>query len=100
MFGGQVSSLLTSMISMPSVRLMVAYGSLFIATLGVGSMINHLISHVVEMTGLSSTDRLLGMLFGLGRGVVIIVVIVAVLDRAPVTGDRWYKQSVLIPYLF
>ena len=99
MFGGQVSTLLEGLIAVPSIRLMVAYGSLFVATLGVGSMINHLISHVIAMTGLSGTDRLLGMVFGLGRGVLIIVVVVAVLARAPVTDDEWYKKSVFIPYL-
>ena len=99
MFGGQVATLLGGVIAEPSVRLMVAYGSLFIATLAVGSMINHLISHVVAMTGLTGTDRLLGMVFGLARGLLIIVVIVGVLERAPVTGDDWYKKSYLIPYL-
>lgn len=98
-FGGQVSTLLEGVVSVPSVRLMIAYGSLFVATLAVGSMINHLISHVVEMTGLSGTDRVLGTVFGLGRGVLIIVIIVAVLTRAPVTDDAWYKRSVLIPHL-
>ena len=99
MFGGQVSTLLTDYISVPSIRLMVAYGALFAATLAVGSMINHLIAHVVAMTGLSGTDRLLGTVFGLGRGLLIIVVVVAVLSRAPVTGDEWYKKSVMIPWL-
>lgn len=99
MFGGQVATLLGGIIAVPSVRLMVAYGSLFVATLAVGSMINHLISHVVAMTGLTGTDRLLGMVFGLARGILIIVVIVGVLERAPVTGDDWYKKSYLIPYL-
>lgn len=98
-FGGQVSTLLEGIISIPSVRLMVAYGSLFIATLAVGSMINHLISHVIAMTGLSGTDRMLGMVFGLGRGMLIIVVVVGALARAPVTDDGWYRKSILIPYL-
>lgn len=99
LFGAHVSTLLEGLISVPSMRLMVAYGGLFIATIAVGSMINHLISHVVAMTGLTGTDRLLGMVFGLARGLLIIVVVVAVLERAPVTGDGWYKRSVLIPYL-
>lgn len=98
MFGGQVSTLLNDYISVPSVRLMVAYGALFIATMSVGSMINHLVSHVIAMTGLSGTDRLLGTVFGLGRGLLIVVVVVAVLARVPVTNDDWYKSSMLIPW--
>lgn len=98
LFGSQVSSLLVEYISVPSVRLMVAYGALFIATMSVGGMINHLISHLIEMTGLSGTDRLLGMIFGLARGGLIITVAVAVLSRMPVTEDDWWKSSKLVPH--
>ncbi|MCB1693852.1 MAG: CvpA family protein [Pseudomonadales bacterium] len=98
-FGSQVSTLLADYISVPSVRLAVAYFALFIVTMAVGSMINHLISHVVEMTGLSGTDRLLGMIFGLARGGLIVLVVVGVLARLPVTDDPWWKASRLIPYL-
>jgi membrane protein required for colicin V production len=98
MFGAQVSTLLEDYISVPSARLLVAYGALFIATMSVGGMINHLIAHVVAMTGLSGTDRLLGMIFGLARGALIVVVVVAVLARTPVTEDNWWKRSKLVPH--
>jgi membrane protein required for colicin V production len=98
LFGQQVSSLLVDYISVPSIRLMVAYSALFIATMSVGGMINHLISHVVEMTGLSGTDRLLGMIFGLARGGLITIVAVALLSQMPVTEDAWWQDSELIPH--
>lgn len=98
LFGQQVSSLLVDYISVPSIRLMVAYSALFIATMSVGGMINHLISHVVEMTGLSGTDRLLGMIFGLARGGLITIVAVALLSQMPVTEDSWWQDSKLIPH--
>lgn len=98
LFGNQLSTLLVDYISVPSVRLLVAYGALFVGTMSVGGMINHLISHVVEMTGLSGTDRMLGMLFGLARGAIIVIVAVAVMARLPVTEDGWWKESRLIPH--
>jgi len=98
MFGAQVSTLLDDYISVPSVRLLVAYGALFVVTMSVGGMINHLIAHVVAMTGLSGTDRLLGMIFGLARGALIVVVVVAVLARTPVTEDDWWKRSKFVPH--
>ncbi len=61
-------------------------------------MINHLISHVVEMTGLSGTDRLLGMIFGVARGAIIVIVAVAILARMPVTEDQWWQESKFIPH--
>ena len=98
MFGSQVSTLLVEYISIPSVRLVSAYGLLFVATMIVGGMINFLISQLVEMTGLSGTDRFLGTLFGFARGAVIIVVAVAVLMRMPVKEDQWWQESMLIPH--
>ncbi len=97
MFGNQVSTLLVDYISVPSMRLLAAYAGLFITTMIVGGMINHLVSQLVEMTGLSGTDRLLGMLFGAARGALIVVVAVAVLSRMPVTEDKWWRDSRLIP---
>jgi membrane protein required for colicin V production len=98
MFGSQVATLLVDYISVPSVRLVSAYGLLFVATMIVGGMINFLISQIVEMTGLSGTDRFLGTLFGFARGAVIIVVAVAVLMRMPVKEDQWWQESMLIPH--
>jgi membrane protein required for colicin V production len=98
MFGNQAAELLTAYISLPSVRLMVAYGVLFLVTMIVGGMVSYLVSQVVEMTGLSGTDRLLGMIFGLARGGLIVIVAIAVLARMPVTEDDWWKRSKTIPH--
>ncbi|XOV88380.1 MAG: CvpA family protein [Pseudomonadota bacterium] len=97
MFGNQVATLLVDYISVPSMRLLASYAGLFIVTMIVGGMINHLVAQLVEMTGLSGTDRLLGMLFGAARGALIVVVAVAVLSRMPVTEDNWWRDSRLIP---
>jgi len=98
MFGSQAATLLVDYISVPSVRLMTAYGVLFVVMMIVGGMVNYLISKFVEMSGLSGTDRLLGMIFGLARGGLIMMVVVAVLSRMPVTEDDWWKGSKLIPH--
>ncbi len=98
LFAGQVSSLLADTIDVPSVRLGAAYLLLIVGTLIVGALVNRLIGELVRMTGLSGTDRFLGMFFGLARGAVVVLVIVAGLYYlAPVEDDRWWKESILIP---
>lgn len=98
MFSGQVAELLVEQIAAPSLRLGVAFALLFAATLVVGAMINHLVGEMVRMTGLSGTDRLFGMVFGLARGLIITVVVITLMSVTPLTNDAWWQDSILIPH--
>ncbi len=98
LFYAKLAVLLESTISTPSVRYIAAFVILFVATLILGAMLNHLISAIVKMSGISGTDRVLGMVFGAIRGVVLVVVAIAVLRLTPVTEDPWWKSSQLIPH--
>lgn len=98
-FSPKLAPMLSVYIDAISLRQMVAFASLFIATLLVGGAVNYLLSTLVRATGLSGTDRLLGIFFGLIRGFVIIMVIVLYLPKmVPVDQDTWWNDSVLIPH--
>ncbi len=95
----RLSVLLEETISTPSIRQMVAFGVLFAATLIIGAMVNYLVGELVKMTGLTGTDRLFGMVFGLARGGVLVLVMVLLLPSlVPVDQDSWWQQSVVIPH--
>lgn len=98
MFGGALAQHLTSFIEMPSARIIAGCAILFVATLLVGALVNFLISELVRVTGLSGTDRFLGMVFGGARGALLVVVLVGLLSLAPVQQDPWWQQSSLIPH--
>lgn len=98
LFGGALAGHLSSYIETPSIRVIVACSILFILTLLLGGLINYLIGQLVRVTGLSGTDRFLGMIFGAARGALLIVVAVGLLSLAPVEGDVWWRQSELIPH--
>ncbi|TRX75712.1 CvpA family protein [Pseudomonas mangiferae] len=98
MFGGALSQYLVDYIQTPSARIIAACAILFVATLLVGALINFLIGELVRVTGLSGTDRFLGMVFGAARGGLLVVVAVGLLSLAPVQQDPWWQQSSLLPH--
>lgn len=89
--------LLRDLISYPSARIATAFIFLFFMTLILGGLISFILNHLVEKTGLTGTDRLLGMLFGIVRGAVLVAVIVMLAGVTPLPEDSWWKQSLLIP---
>jgi heme exporter protein B len=69
-----------------------------VATLLVGALVNFLIGELIRVTGLSGTDRFLGMVFGAARGGLLVVVLAGLLSLAPVEQDLWWRESVLLPH--
>lgn len=79
-------------------RIAISFGGLFIATLIIGAMFNFLISLLIEKTGLSGTDRVLGVFFGFARGVLFIAVIILIVSTTVYIQEDLWKKSVLIPH--
>lgn len=97
-FHERLAVVLADLIPSPSARYMVAYGLLFALTLIVGSMVNYLIGELVHMTGLSGTDRLFGMVFGMARALIVVMVLLIFAPMlVPVDQERWWNESLLIP---
>ena len=97
-FGGGLAPYLEPYIALPSARVIVACSILLVLTLLIGSLVSFLLAQLVKSTGLTGTDRLLGMVFGAARGVLLVVVMVGLLSLLPVTEDPWWQSSSLIPH--
>ena len=82
-----------------SVRQLLAFILVFIVVLILGGVVNYLLGRCVDMTGLKSTDRFFGVLFGLVRGALVVVIVVVYLPRIlPVHRDEWWQNSLLTPH--
>jgi len=98
LFYAEMDALLASIITDALIRGIAAFAALFIGTLLVGALIAFLLGALINATGLSSTDRVLGMVFGLARGSVIATVSIGLLSLTPLVNDAWYQRSMLAPY--
>ena len=97
LFGPPLAEHFSASISTPSVRILLAYALCFIAVLIAGAVVAFLIRKLVEGSGLSGTDRLLGMVFGLVRGLVLVVLVVLMMGFTPFAHDPWWHESQLLP---
>lgn len=96
LFGDKLAAYFTS-VEVPSVRLLLGYGLCFLAVLIAGALVSFLLRKLVAGSGLSGTDRLLGMFFGLGRGLLLVLIAVLLLGFTPLPRDPWWQQSQLLP---
>jgi membrane protein required for colicin V production len=93
----KMAALLSPRLDLPaSILSLVAFVILFILTLILAALVTNLIAALVDQTGLSGTDRTIGMLFGIARGIIIVGILVLLAGFTLVPQDIWWKESVLI----
>lgn len=86
--------LLVDVIATPSLRMATAWGTLFLATLALVSLAGYMVRSLMEAAGVSGIDRLLGGVFGLVRGAILVLALLVML--APfVNRDNWWQEATL-----
>ncbi len=93
-----MADLLEPFINSANLRNWVGGGILFVATLVVGAIVNFIVSQLVSKTGLSGTDKALGVVFGAARGVLIITMIVLLASLTPMPEASWWQDSAMIGF--
>lgn len=88
-----LATILPAAIESPMARWAIAAVALFMTTLLVGGLLNFLVSSLIERTGLSGTDRSLGIVFGILRGVVIIALGVMIIGDTALHDEPWWQES-------
>jgi len=97
-FHDPMDQLLETQIADSLMRSIAAFAALFVGTLLVGAALGFLLSALINATGLSSTDRVLGMVFGFARGALIVTVVIGLLNLTPLVNDTWYTNASLVPH--
>ena len=97
-FSGRVAAWLDGYVSVPSVRVGIAFAATFFGVLLVCGIVLRLAGLLVERTGMSGTDRTLGIVFGVLRGIVIAGLLVLLAGLTPLPLDPWWDQSIFLPH--
>lgn len=84
---------LLNWISHEYLRLGVSYAALFVATLLTVGLVNMAMAAMIKTTGLSPADRGLGAMFGLVRGLLLVLVLVVIAGYTPLPQETWWKQA-------
>lgn len=97
-FGPVIAQSLEGKISLPTARFAIGYGVCFVGVLVLGGVVRFILSRVVASTGLGGPDRLLGMAFGLVRGVLIVSLVVFMLGFTPLPNEALWRESAMLPH--
>ena len=86
------------------VQIALALVVLFFGTLMIIGLVNYLVTTLLKKTGLSGTDRMLGMVFDLARGVIIVLAMAMCFQLIlkygffeKIPGQPWYANAVVLP---
>lgn len=94
-YANQLDPWLQTYISEPTARKLTAYVLVVLGVLFAGSVVNALLSFILKQSGLSGTDRLLGMGFGFIRGVFLVALIMAVVKLTSLPYEMYAQNSKL-----
>ena len=94
----QVDEKLLNVIQNSSIRLIAAFAVLFIATLILGAIVNRFLGAIINGSGLSGPDKALGAVFGIVRGVLIVVALVVLAETA-IPQETWWKESMFMGHI-
>lgn len=75
------------------VRYAAAFVLVFVATLFAAGLVSWLLKKLVDGAGLRPVDRALGSVFGVARGVLLLLVATVVIQLLGMAGQPWWRQA-------
>ncbi|MEN3373636.1 CvpA family protein [Dechloromonas sp. ZS-1] len=94
-FGGVVGEALFNGINDPAMRTLAGCVVIFIGVLVAMALVRMVVKSMVKALGLSMSDRLLGMIFGLVRGVLVTMVLVGLGGMTAAPQQAWWREATL-----
>ena len=96
-YGEILAKLLPEVIPTYSLRLIAAFVMLFIGTRILMSLLSMAVTALIKASGLNLVDRGLGGLFGLARGLLIVLTAVLLCGMTAIPQQAFWKNALLSP---
>lgn len=99
LFGGQLAAIMPTEIPGEELRLLAGFAAVFFIVLLAMSLVAMGVSQLIKSAGLSAEDRMLGALFGLARGVAVVMFLVLLAGTTALPAQPVWQDAVLRPAL-
>jgi membrane protein required for colicin V production len=96
-YGSQVTPLFAGPVRDAAMRLFLAYALVFVAAMIAGGLVTWFVGKLVRSLGLGGLDSLLGLLYGVLRGVALGCVMVLLLGFTTLPQEAQWRASPLLP---
>ena len=98
-FGREAGGLFAAWIADPAMRMAAGFAAIVVAVLVVFALARFVVSLLLRAVGLGVLDRFLGGIFGVARGVLIVLAVVMVGGMTALPKEPWWREAVLSPPL-
>ena len=94
-FNGGMGSFLQGFIANKNLQFIVGFIFLFVLTMLIFAMIMYFASKLIQRSGLSGTDRAIGVFFGFARGLLLVIALVALAGLTTLPNSTTWHDSLL-----
>ncbi|HYG55543.1 MAG TPA: CvpA family protein [Burkholderiales bacterium] len=99
LFAGPFAAYMPQAIQRPELRVLVAFVSIFLLALVVTTLFGLILSKIAKSIGLGGVDRGLGALFGVARGLLIVLALALAAGLTRFPEDGAWKSSLSGPWM-
>lgn len=93
-WGAQVAQWLTA-VTDPTLRIVAGWVAVFLIVLIAMALVRLAVRGLLKALGMTLSDRLLGIVFGVARGLVIVLILVGVGGMTTLPKEKWWSEAYL-----